>query len=313
MKVVAEFGQFVYPNSEEYNNHPSLFIFNALLDDLNPIMSHVGIGYKVSGSTKINFLHLLGPRKISKDAPKFHWGWSTINIPEPRRRYLANECDKFLAKHVSNEEVLFHPKYEPSGGIDGNTGDIILGPGCIGLTCCTYVLKWLEYEKVLLVDHVTWSVRDEDDKWKNRAYNMIARRSADDPKREKDAEIFAQGWPVPFIRPTEIVSSAIYGKYPVSFDNAHLIDSEIIQTWKIFLDSCKITWSHPDSMRSIGKGITQYHYKIVIKTEGGDTFFEAQLFKGRADRAMKKNKFPTKQEAMDFCQRIESGLIELYE
>src|SRR4051794_28106723 len=96
---------------------------------------HVGVLHKETRAGQISLLHLAWHNRLHNGPPKPYYLWIPPPIPELRARQVAAVCRKV---HRSNSRGIPFGFSPPNDSFDKTTGEFLLGPNRVGLTCAAF-------------------------------------------------------------------------------------------------------------------------------------------------------------------------------
>jgi hypothetical protein len=86
-------------------------------------------------------------------------------LPAARAKAVAVVCNSVWKR---NEKGLIpYALSQPNDFFDPTTGELLLGPNKVGLTCTTFVLAIFKACNINLVDFSSWEIRQDDEEWKS--------------------------------------------------------------------------------------------------------------------------------------------------
>lgn len=176
-------------------------------------------------------LHLALHHLLLKENDWVTWTkaiWAAPPIPAERAEALAALCDLIVRAHAKNGLPYALRYFE--GTFDTGSGQIDLGPGCIGLTCSTFVVAVFKSVKIELVRQDEWKEREGDCERQKKIVAML-RGLADRPDWDIDQEhIEAVESEIGCIRfrPSDAVAAASSTEIPIGFDEATKRGEEIM-------------------------------------------------------------------------------------
>lgn len=200
---------------------------SVFLNDANqPDEQHIGIIYKEADSERRRFLHLAWHHKLrnedaEKAIPRMHSVWVDIDIPERRARQVAGQCRKVWKSNGRFVPYAFSP---PNHCFDAETGEFLMGPTRLGLTCATFVLAVFAAQGIRFVNFESWPPRDDDIRWQRTMISLL--EDTDAPALHIEAVQQREVGAIR-IRPAEVAGAAALFPPSVHFSEAEEIGKEI--------------------------------------------------------------------------------------
>ena len=191
------------------------------IKELGPNSRHCGIVYRGSDG-HFYFVHLAFHFDLRNQLEDSTYKWSRVGLDADNQTVLA----AFAMVLGGNGPTI--PYGFNSDGIifDPSTGKLAPPPSGRGLTCATFVLKFLETYGFHLLDSSTWLERPDDPAWRDWIVENIANYSKD-PRHAESIIAAPLGLR---IRPEEIIGAASrpFQEWPVSFDAALILANQVL-------------------------------------------------------------------------------------
>lgn len=167
---------------------------------------HLGLFYRDPLKGEICLLHLM-VYNLRNDDPSFpHYKkflWDFPDIPEERQSDLAAKA--LLVRDENQKGRVPYGFSLPDGFFDQATGEMLLGPEKVGLTCATLVLALFHMIGIQLIDYSSWKSRPDDEKEQKKLIGILTSKKYD-PVYIKAVERQANGFRY---RPEEVMASAL--------------------------------------------------------------------------------------------------------
>jgi hypothetical protein len=189
---------------------------------------HTGILHKESGDPGVLLLHQAWHCDLRNESPSDAYRWVQPSLPAPRLRQVAALCRKVWRSNGSATiPFAFSP---PNDCIDAETGQFLLGPTRLGLTCATFVLAVFQAAGVLLVKYDDWPAgRPGDAEWQQAVVDDLraSRRASVEHIEAMQGEL---GKGAVRYRPEEVAGAATLSKLPASFEQAVNAAAHVLQS-----------------------------------------------------------------------------------
>lgn len=179
---------------------------------------HVGIIYR-SGK-ELRSLHLGNHHDLRDDETSWTF-WISPRIPTLRLRQVAAKCRQVAH---ANGQFIPYAFSAPNGCFSEKTGEYLLGPTNLGLTCATFVLAVFAAVGVHLLNYSDWPVRADDVEWQTNVLRGLAAQpgvSPDHLQAVRNQVGFVR------VRPTEVGAAAAILPPPGTPDVIIKLGSEI--------------------------------------------------------------------------------------
>ncbi len=293
---------FALPGSIVDADFPVLAIFNSIFKDRDPSLGHLGVVYNIPDSEGMSFLHLEGPKSLSQRPPKYYWGWAAPKLNATTSRLLAERIHN-IGNEQLRQRVHFRFGAKHGGvflGFDVTSFTPNLPPGCLGLSCVTYVLNLFSHHGISLIDLSDWpGHRTEDDRWFAGACEMVERFAPE------NLDAFKAEWPTSWIRPTEVIGAVLTQTHPVGHRQVQAKDREVLDLWRSFLSSeqgLKLYWTVDSEGDAKAQGIS---HSYAIKKSRSDPAKWDMLVSGKSKVTKRGLSLDSAKSECDQIERLE--------
>ena len=183
---------------------------------------HVGILHKAEVIDEVKLGHLAWHNQLRSSDPKDCYLWVEPPIPPRRARQVAARCRQILRANERGLPYAFSP---PNDCFDLQTGNFLLGPSRVGLTCATFVFAVFDAAGVRLAEYSTWpQQRSGDTEWKQFVIEQLEHGEA---SAEHVAFVKNELGYVRY-RPEDVAGCAASDQLPCSFKTAEPLSQEIL-------------------------------------------------------------------------------------
>lgn len=196
---------------------------------------HSGILYKDPQDKNVYLFHLafhnsLILEKVENFKGNFYCVEFTLlngtNDPDYYRREAIYQFIQTVYEESKTKSISYALKYDKS--FFDISGHLKLTPGCIGLTCATFILAFFKGVGYELLNSSDWEPRSEDDAWHSEIIDLMEsfreRFSIDithieNVKKEKGCVRF---------RPEEVVAASHFFPLPANINECQALGKEIL-------------------------------------------------------------------------------------
>lgn len=183
---------------------------------------HIGILHCGVSQAEVLLLHLAWHCDLRNDAPRDFLVWIDPPIHDVRARQLAAFCRKVARPNAQKIPYALSP---PNDCFDTSTGDFLLRPATIGLTCATFVMAVFQAVGLQLIEASSWPARPEDEVWQRKILGLLAAKGADaEHVKRVEREVGASRF-----RPEEVGGAAAHEPWPAKFEDAARLAQEILE------------------------------------------------------------------------------------
>lgn len=169
-------------------------------------------------------LHLAWHFDLRNEEANDRYHWVDPDLPKPRLRSVAALCRQIWRKNGKN--AIPYAFSHPSDCFDGGTGEFLLGPTKLGLTCATFVLAVFESAGIRLIDYASpVPARSGDREWQEKIVDLLERQGA--TSEHVDA-VKGQIGGVRY-RPEDVAGGATVSPLPAQFDLAAERGRQIVE------------------------------------------------------------------------------------
>lgn len=173
---------------------------------------HTGVFYWDPESQTVRLLDLAWHCHLrDKLADDERYFWIDPIILPARLRQVAAMCRMIWRSNGSDVPYAFS---QPSDFFDALTGELLLSPTRLGLTCATFVLAVFEAAGLRLIKYETWPTQREGDlDWQQNIVALLRQGGA----ANEHIEAVSRELGAARFRPEEVASAATLSPLPVSF------------------------------------------------------------------------------------------------
>jgi hypothetical protein len=186
-----------------------------------PPENHIGLLYKL-GSEPARCLHLECHHRLKDEAPSTEWFWVQSGLDAVNRRVVAPAVAQVAA---DNQLPIPYSTIYEGIYLDGPTLRYVKDKPGDGLTCATLILAIFDALGFLVLDLKTWKERDEDRKRLETLVRLLKEHSS--ATEEHVAVMEARPSGIRY-RPEEVVGAVSEQAYPVAFDHAVLLETQVL-------------------------------------------------------------------------------------
>jgi hypothetical protein len=123
---------------------------------VEPGQQHIGILHSGDTLDEVRLAHLAWHHALKDGRAKDAYLWIDPPIPTRRARQVAARCRQILRSNKRGIPYAFSP---PNDRFDLETGDFLLGPSRVGLTCASFVLAVFDSAGIRLTHHLAANKR----------------------------------------------------------------------------------------------------------------------------------------------------------
>jgi hypothetical protein len=177
---------------------------------------HIGVLYRESDADGICLLHLAWHHQLRNERPGGDYLWVEVAAPRRRLRNVSAICRRILRAAAQGQQIPYAFS-QPNDCFDSETGQFLLGPNRLGLTCASFVLAVFETAGLRLAQYETWPHDREGD----RAWQAwIVQQLQTGPNRASDEHVAAVRSQLgnARFRPEEVAVAATVDPLPADFN-----------------------------------------------------------------------------------------------
>ena len=192
----------------------------------NTNTTHSGLLLRYPDDPVVYLLHLQTDDLKLKQIPGCPHGcvWGIPTVPEARLDDIAKKA--ILVKDVNKDERVPYGFSTPEGFFDNETGNMLLGPDNIGLTCATFILAIFHMSRINLIDYSSWKPRKEDEPPQQALVDNLVAIGCD--KGEVEA-VKKQMNGIRY-RPEEVIAAAISAPEIKTMEQLEPLGKQVVQT-----------------------------------------------------------------------------------
>jgi len=174
---------------------------------------HIGMLHWDEEAAKTLLLDLAWHHELRNQSPRGDYIWIDPDIPSRRLRQVTAVCRKIWR---SNEGALPYAFSPPNDCFDRDTGNFLIGPTNLGLTCASFVLAIFEAAGLQLARYETWPTnRSGDLEWQKWIIEQLGKGKQPATAEHMDAvkeEVGAVRY-----RPEDVAGAASSSPLPADF------------------------------------------------------------------------------------------------
>lgn len=161
--------------------------------------------------------------------------WAVPDTEDPRRvRHIGALCRLIWKRFTESKVFPYAIPFSSQSSFDLDTGDLIPGPGCVGLTCSTFVLAVFQSMYVTLIDD-EWPVRQEEDRAFLKRLREITGPKFDRLHAQLEAQVEAG---CKRVQPQEVIGACGSCDLPAKFEACYEFGQQVIQMLSPPPDCC---------------------------------------------------------------------------
>ena len=181
---------------------------------------HLGVVYS-DDNTAFSVLHLAWHHVLLNDPWDNDWMVCGIALHSTRLQQLASMCRIVWESNGNEVPYAFSP---PAGGIDSDTGLVVLGPTRYGFTCSSFVIALFDAISAPIVAISSWPVdRPGDREFQEFVVSMLKRGATHEHVKNVQSEIGTVRF-----RPEEVAAAAEHNPHPAHFSMIESRSLEIV-------------------------------------------------------------------------------------
>ena len=185
---------------------------------------HIGLLHRAAESQSLLMLHLAWHHRLRDEPPPETMSLGICpTIPRARLIQVAAVCRKIWRANPTGVPYAFSA---PNDCFDARTGEFLLGPTRLGLTCASFVLAVFQAAGLPLVDYATWPIaRSGDREWQERIVGLLEQTGA--TRAHVDA-VRSDVGNVRY-RPEEVAGAVRVPSHPASFSVVSKMAEQILE------------------------------------------------------------------------------------
>ncbi len=188
------------------------------IKETQPRFFHVGIVHRSDDDPEPRMLHLAWHFNLQNEPADPDYYWVEPGCASFRARQVASICRLVARRHPKGLPYAFS---DPDRAIDPMTGDLLLGPTRLGLTCASFVLSVFQAAGLPLVVLSSWPAgRDGDAESQTLILERLEHGNA---TPEHIAAVRGEIGCVRY-RPTEIAAASSIAPPPATLDQVAQIE-----------------------------------------------------------------------------------------
>lgn len=175
----------------------------------NETSTHSGLLIRFPDDPVVYLLHLqtnnLNLKNSAGCPPQYLWG--IPDLPEDRLTDIAAKA--ILVQDVNKAGRVPYGFSVPDGFFDNETGEMLLSPNNIGLTCATFILAVFHMARIRLIDYSSWHKRESDHTAQEELANFIEKQAEMTGINKEDIKAIREQINGIRYRPEEVIASAM--------------------------------------------------------------------------------------------------------
>jgi len=189
---------------------------------------HVGILRQAEVIDEVKLGHSAWHNQLKDSQPKDCYLWFDPPIPTRRARQVAARCRQILRANERGIPYAFSP---PNDCFDLRTGDFLLGPLRVGLTCASFVLAVFDAAGLRLAEYSSWPERRTGDaEWQQFIIEQLEESGAG----AEHVDLVRKEIGAIRYRPEDVAGCAASDQLPCPFSVAEPMSRVVLNQLRLF-------------------------------------------------------------------------------